>query len=430
MLNINQKNVQIVNSKKLKYLFVSVILLLPVLFYYGCVETLTGDQQSTSATPTIQILDPTTGDSVSIGDNYVTYQAADGTGGAGLSFYEVYLNGKFVKRYDQNTDGTNPDIYLTVDSTLLKTTINYKIKVYNLTSKSKESDLQENIYVRDKVPDAPSDLILTKLNDFSVNLLWDDNSNNETGFELWRKDGGGGTYRKIKTLPPNTISTDDASLSAFVDYFYKVRAYNTTGYSGFSAEVSTSSIAGGPWNLQAEAIGASVIHLTWTDFAVNELGFIIERTNPFTTNFERIAIVGRGSTEYYDNSVTASTGYKYRVAYYTSTSISAYSNEAIISTYYTDEAGPSDLVAAIDSTTSAVTLTWKNNTSLAKSTIIERKIGTSGTFAEYATTTADTTEAFDFGIIPNTIYYYRLRQSLGTRTYTPYSNEAKVTVPQ
>ncbi len=408
------------------FLFIGLLLTL-----YGCVESLTDSQKSSSATPSIEITKPVTGDSVKVGDNLVTYQAADGTGGTGLSFYEVYINGKYVKRYDQNTDGTNPNIYITVDSTQIGSKINYYIKVYNKSNKSKQSTTQENIYVKDKVPNAPSGLILTKTNDFAVNLLWNDNSSNENGFELWRKDGGNGTYRRIKTLPPGYISTDDSGLSAFTDYFYKVRAYNSSGPSEFSNEVSTSNIVGGPWNLEAEAIGSSTIRLIWADFAVNELGFIIERTDPYTNNFERIAIAPRGSTEYYDNTVSANTGYRYRVAYYTNSSVSGYSNEVSISTYYTDIQGPSNLTANYDLTNEIVNLSWTDNTNLEKETIIERKTG-SGNYIEYATLPASdeqNIQAIDSGIQRGQTYYYRIRQSLANKTYTPYSNEVKVVIP-
>ena len=400
---------------------------LSIFWIYGCVESVTNSQQS-SVTPTIQINSPVTGDSVQVDSNLVSYQAADGTGGTGLSFFELYVNDKFIKHYDLKSDGTNPDIYLIIDSTLLGSEINYYIKVYNKSGKTKESDLQEDIYVRDKIPLAPSELILTKLNDFSVNVLWNDNSNNESGFELWRKDGGNGTYRKISTLPANTISTDDSGLSAFTDYFYKVRAFNNTGYSNFSNEVSTSSVPGGPWNLQAEAIGASIVHLTWTDFAVNELGFIIERTDPYTTQFERIAIVARGSTEYDDNTVQASTGYRYKVAYYTSTSVSGYSNEASIATYYTDVEGPTDLSALYDSLLNSVSLSWKNNNMIAKGTIVEKRSSTANVFSELVSLSADSIHVSDSNIQKGQTYYYRIRQSLGSKAYTPYSNEAKVTI--
>ncbi|MEW6195925.1 MAG: fibronectin type III domain-containing protein [Bacteroidota bacterium] len=417
---MNQKK----NITKLKLLFA---VLLTAAAITGCVENLTDTTQN--ATPTIEIYSPATNDSVQIGENTISYIAADGTGGSGLSFYEVYLNDAFIQRFEQNSDGTNPELNLNVDSTLIGSRISYFVKVYNENGRSKESTKQTNIYVKDKPPAAPSDLFLTRINDFSVNMLWSDNSGNELGFELWRRDGGSGTYRKIKTLPPNTISTDDNGLSPFVDYFYKVRAYNSSGYSDFCDEASTSSIPGGPWNLEAEAIGASVVRLKWTDFAVNESGFIIERTNTFTNNFERIAIVNRNTTEYEDNTVQGSTGYRYRLAYYTTTSISGYSNEVSISTFYIDVNGPTNLTAEYYAPNNVVILNWEDNTDLEKGVIIERKVD-SGEFVEYGKFDQDDiTAANDAGVESGKTYYYRVRQILGTKTYTPYSNTVNITIP-
>lgn len=389
----------------------------------GCVESLTDTQQS--ASPTIEVLKPLSNDTVMVGKNEISYQAAEGSGGQGLSFYELYLNGKFNSRYEQNTDGTNPKIYLNIDSTLLGSRIKYSVKVYNKNGRSKESKVQENIYVKDKAPNAPHNLFLAKLNDFTVSLLWDDVSTNETGFELWRKDEGGGTYRRIKTLPANTISTTDGGLSAFVVYYYKVRAFNNSGYSDFSNEVSTSNIAGGPWNLTAEAIGSSLVNLKWIDFATNESGFIIERTDPLTTEYKRLAIVPPNTEEYQDNSVSPSTGYKYRVAYFTNSSVSGYSNEVSISTYYTDVPGPSNLTATLG--INVVNLKWDDNTPLEKEVIVERRTG-NGQFQEIQKLSADTKTATDATVQKGNTYYYRVRQSLGTRTYTPYSNTVSILV--
>lgn len=389
----------------------------------GCVESLTDTQQSVS--PTIEVLKPMSNDTVMVGKNEISYQAAEGSGGQGLSFYELYLNGKFNSRYEQNTDGTNPKIYLNIDSTLLGSRIKYSVKVYNKSGRSKESKVQENIYVKDKAPNAPRNLFLAKLNDFTVSLLWDDVSTNETGFELWRKDEGGGTYRRIKTLPANTISTTDGGLSAFVVYYYKVRAFNNSGYSDFSNEVSTSNITGGPWNLTAEAIGSSLVNLKWIDFATNESGFIIERTDPLTTEYKRLAIVPPNTEEYQDNSVSPSTGYKYRVAYFTNSSVSGYSNEVSISTYYTDVPGPSNLTVTLG--INVVNLKWDDNTPLEKEVIVERRTG-NGQFQEIQKLSADTKTATDATVQKGNIYYYRVRQSLGTRTYTPYSNTVSILV--
>lgn len=402
---------------------ISVLLIGSLFGLLSCVESLNDAQQST--TPSIEIYKPISNDSVMVGKNEISYQAAEGSGGQGLAFYEIYLNTKFVARYEQNTDGTNPKLYLNVDSTLLGSRIKYSVRVYNKSGRSKESKVQENIYVKDKIPNTPKNLFLAKLNDFTVSLLWDDASSNEAGFELWRKDEGGGTYRRIKTLPANTISTTDGGLSAFVVYYYKIRAYNNSGYSDFSNEVSTSNIAGGPWNLSAEAIGSSLVNLKWIDFATNESGFIIERTDPLTTEFRRLAIVPPNTEEYQDNSVSPSTGYKYRVAYFTNSSVSGYSNEVSISTYYTDVPGPSNLTATLG--INVVNLKWDDNTPLEKEVIIERKVG-NGQFQEILKLAADTKTATDVTAQKGNTYFYRVRQSLGTRTYTPYSNTVSVLV--
>jgi len=414
----------IIHNKKIimQYIFTFIVIIILI----SCVEPLTDSTQS--AAPTIEIIKPVTGDSVMIGKNEVEYKAVDGTGGQGLSFYEVYINDKFTKKYVQNDDGTNPKIYLEIDSTLLGSTIKYFIKVYNKAGKAKESKVQENIYVKDKPPAAPSNLIIKKTSDYSVTLLWNDNSNNEKGFEIWRKDGGGGIYRKIKNLPANTISTIDDGISPFVDYFYKVRAYNDSGPSEFSNEVGTSSLPGGQWNLQAEAIGASLIILKWNDFAVNELGFKIERTNPYTNNWEVIDIAAPNQTEYEDSNVQPSTAYKYRVAYFTSNSVSGYSNEVSISTFYTDVDGPTNLSGYYSS---GVVLQWTNNDKLqiTKGTIIERKTGTDGKFTEISTVNSDVTTFNDVNVQSGKTYYYRVRQKLASRIYTPYSNTFSITIP-
>ncbi|TSA28128.1 MAG: fibronectin type III domain-containing protein [Ignavibacteriales bacterium] len=402
--------------------FTQPILFLLLAITFGCVESITDTQ--TSTTPTIDVWSPKTNDTVKVGKNTINYQAADGPSGQGLSFYELYVNKIFVKKYTQNTDGTDPIIYLEVDSTLIHTRINYSLKVFNTIGKSKESKLQENIFVKDKVPIAPSSLLLTRINDFSVTLKWNDNSINETSFELWRRDLGNGTvvdYRKIKTLPVNTISTTDGNLSPYIDYFYKVRTINESGSSEYSNEISTSSLPGGPWNLQAEATGTNLVRLTWVDFVVNELGFQIERTDPFTNNYKVLSITGSNVTEYIDNSVTASNSYKYRIAYFTPTTQSGYSNEVSISTYYTDVLPPTNL-NAFPLSGPALKLTWTDNSkNLSKGTVIERKVEPDGQFIEIGSTASDVFEFIDRTINSGKTYSYRVRQKLDNKVYTPYS---------
>ncbi|MBW8686719.1 fibronectin type III domain-containing protein [Chitinophaga rhizophila] len=68
-----------------------------------------------------------------------------------------------------------------------------------------------------------------------VNLNWSDNSNNETGFELYRSTTPAGTYTVVGKTGPNTTSFTDNTVEANTRYFYKVRAVGQYGESVLAA---------------------------------------------------------------------------------------------------------------------------------------------------------------------------------------------------
>ena len=74
----------------------------------------------------------------------------------------------------------------------------------------------------------------------SVILAWTDNSNNETGFKIQRKQGATGTYTQIATPGANatTYTDNDTALLDGTQYYYKVSATNSAGDSPFSNEVN------------------------------------------------------------------------------------------------------------------------------------------------------------------------------------------------
>ena len=88
------------------------------------------------------------------------------------------------------------------------------------------------------VPAAPSNLSATAASTGSINLAWNDASNNESGFRIERKTGATGAYGEIATVPAGQASYTNTDLSAATIYFYRVRAYNTAGPSAYSNEAS------------------------------------------------------------------------------------------------------------------------------------------------------------------------------------------------
>ncbi len=130
-------------------------------------------------------------------------------------------------------------------------------------------------------PVAPSGLNATAASCNRIDLTWTDNSDNEDGFKIERKELGG-TYTEIKTLSTNITSYSDTGLNPDTTYYYRVRAYNSYGYSDYSNETNATTKPAGtapskPLNLTGIANSTSEISLTWTDNSGNEDGFKLER---------------------------------------------------------------------------------------------------------------------------------------------------------
>lgn len=90
-------------------------------------------------------------------------------------------------------------------------------------------------------PAAPNGLTATVLSTSDIQLTFNDNSSNETGFEIWRSSGDKTNNRKIASVPAGTapqITFVDTTLFANITYYYTVRATGVTSNSAFSSEVS------------------------------------------------------------------------------------------------------------------------------------------------------------------------------------------------
>lgn len=87
------------------------------------------------------------------------------------------------------------------------------------------------------IPIAPSTLLGQVKSNSEVTLSWSDNSNNEDGFRIERKTESG-QYSQIAQLAANTLAFADEGLQASTTYTYRVYAYNSSGSSAYSNEIS------------------------------------------------------------------------------------------------------------------------------------------------------------------------------------------------
>jgi hypothetical protein len=118
------------------------------------------------------------------------------------------------------------------------------------------------------VPSAPSGLATGSATSSTLAVAWSDNSSDEQGFRIERKQGAG-TYAQIADLGAGVTTFTDAGLAPNTAYTYRVYSYNVAGNSAFSNESTGTTLAGipsAPTGLTAVA-GNGAVTLDWSDTA-------------------------------------------------------------------------------------------------------------------------------------------------------------------
>ena len=87
------------------------------------------------------------------------------------------------------------------------------------------------------IPSSPTNLLTEVASKDNINLTWNDNSLNETHFEVWRSVSNTSNWRLIKTVDGDdnpTKSFSDLALFANITYYYIIKAVGVGGTSGNS----------------------------------------------------------------------------------------------------------------------------------------------------------------------------------------------------
>jgi chitodextrinase len=122
------------------------------------------------------------------------------------------------------------------------------------------------------VPAPPTNFFASATSNTSVTINWDDRSNDETGFELYRSTVSGSGYKLVTILPASSTSNPQAYLNTALapntQYFYRMRAINNSGGSAYTPEVSvTTTVDIIPPTAPILVVGATSrteINLSWS----------------------------------------------------------------------------------------------------------------------------------------------------------------------
>ncbi|MDY6855314.1 MAG: CFI-box-CTERM domain-containing protein [Thermodesulfobacteriota bacterium] len=138
-------------------------------------------------------------------------------------------------------------------------------------------------------PEAPSDLEVTEKSYKRIDLSWTDNSSDEFGFKIERKEGSNEEYTQIAVLDENVTTYSDTDLSYYRTYYYRITSYNDAADSGYTSEASATTddyetecflvtlAYGSPFNryiriirgfrdryLMSNALGKALVHIYYT----------------------------------------------------------------------------------------------------------------------------------------------------------------------
>jgi titin len=277
-------------------------------------------------------------------------------------------------------------------------------------------------------------LIATAASATQINLSWTNNAINQTGFKVERSPDNV-TFAQIGTAGASTTTYSNPNLAPKTLYYYRVRATNASGDSGYTNVSSATTAADttpppAPSNLTATAASSTQINLSWAASTdnVGVTGYLIQRCQGAScATFAQIAAPAGTGTTFLDTSLSPSTSYSYEIiATDAAGNLSSPSNVASATTLAGPPAAPSALTATAASATQ-INLSWTNNATNQTGFKVERSPD-GVTFTQIGTTGATVTTYSDSSLAPLTAYYHRVRATNGAGDST-YSNVSNATTP-
>lgn len=268
---------------------------------------------------------------------------------------------------------------------------------------------------------SPNSLDAVVVSGNTVRLTWTYPASNAYTTVIERKTGETGTWTKLYEAASGVLSYNDNTVQSNTRYFYRIKAkpggyvYSAAYPNNAGMEVYTVFST-----LKLSIINSGRIDLSWTDNATGEAGFAVERKTG-SGSFERISVVEPNKTGYSDYTVTSGYVYTYRILLMNSaTNSTVYTNEvsASINTIVKPISLDVDVISPYQ-----INLAWSLSAPGSYRTVIERKTGNAGTWAEIAAIEGRMSYE-DTGLSSNTQYFYRIKVYYSSNVYSQaYPND-------
>jgi hypothetical protein len=221
------------------------------------------------------------------------------------------------------TKGTNVTTHTSKGLTS-DTTYSYRVRAYNADGNSAYSNCASAKTEVEGSPNAPSYLRATSVSKTKINICWNDNSTDETGFKIYRKIDTG-SWKLLYTTGLDTKCYSDTSATGNTSttaYSYYVKACKDTLC---SPNTNTATVPYEPTSLTATPVSSSQLNLIWTDTSNNETGFQIYRKSGACSSPNLWGLLTTTNiTSYSNTGLSSGTAYSYKTRAYTRSSAMPY----------------------------------------------------------------------------------------------------------
>jgi hypothetical protein len=257
---------------------------------------------------------------------HLTWTASDAPTGHAVTGYKIMRKLTAGGTYVQVGTSTATSF----DDTGLTPGSNYFYEVLATNSNSDSLPSASVAVTTPSLPPTPTNSQVNAVTTTSIAFQWQDNANNEDGYQIFRAVNGG-TFSFLTSLPadtnpaPSTMTYTDTGLTPGTRYDYHIQSFNLAGYSDF-AGITTFTVTTAPTGLTATA-GSGSIALSWAA-PTGAATFSVYRGTSAGGEAATPIATGLISPSYTDSALVYGTTYYYKVTATDTGGESAKSNEA------------------------------------------------------------------------------------------------------
>jgi hypothetical protein len=288
--------------------------------------------------------------------------------------YEVWRSADGNASWTQIATVAAPTLSYSDTSLSDGTTRYYRVNAVNCYDSANPSSNANATTAAAVVPNAPSNVFVNPAfaTNASLRVAWEDNSGNETGFEIDRRIADDqlqyGSWSNIATVGANTTSYTNTGLTEASLYDYRVRAVNATGNSAYGTGNTTFGWTNpnAPSNFTVTSSTSSSVSLSWTDNSTRNTSYLLQYKlsgNSFWTN---ATSPGANATSATISGLTPDRTYNFRIAAErgaVATSSFIETSGSTLAAIPAPPTAPTGVSASASTTAVAVTVTWTDASS-------------------------------------------------------------------